>query len=96
MAERDPLAPNRALFNLGARLGSLEGYLYGEEKVEKHYLSGWMDNIAREFSSLPDGARREIAGDYALVWRKVESLVVKLYGDRDATALQIKGILNKT
>ena len=28
---------HRILFDLGARLGSLEGYLHGEEKVEKKY-----------------------------------------------------------
>ena len=32
------LSPNRLLFDFGSRLGSLEGYLYAEDKVDKSYL----------------------------------------------------------
>jgi hypothetical protein len=32
------LSANRLLFDLASRLGSLEGYLYAEEKVDKSYL----------------------------------------------------------
>ena len=95
MSERDSISVNRALFNLGARLGSLEGYLYAEEKVGKHYLPGWIENIQREFGGLPDETREGIARDYTEVWRKVEALVVELYGDQDSIALQVKEILKK-
>ncbi len=95
MAERDSMSVNRTLFDFGARLGSLEGYLYAEEKVEKKYLPNWIDNIAREFGSLPAEVRREIAKDYMEVWRKVEALLVRTYGDSDPTTLQVKGILKK-
>ena len=95
MAERDSMSVNRALFGLGARLGSLEGYLYAEEKVEKKYLPNWIENIAREFGSLPAEVRREIAKDYMEVWRNVEALLVRIYGDSDPTTLQVKGILKK-
>ena len=57
MAEHDSMSGNRTLFDLGARLGSLEGYLYAEEKVEKKYLPNWMENIAREFGGLPAEVR---------------------------------------
>ena len=95
MAERDSMSVNRTLFDLGARLGSLEGYLYAEEKVEKKYLPNWTENIAREFGSLPAEVRREIAKDYMEVWRNVEALLVRIYGDSDPTTLQVKGILKK-
>ena len=95
MAERDSMSVNRTLFDFGARLGSLEGYLYAEEEVEKKYLPNWIDNIAREFGSLPAEVRREIAKDYMEVWRKVEALLVRTYGDSDPTTLQVKGILKK-
>jgi hypothetical protein len=32
------LPANRLLFDFAARLGSLEGYLYAEEKIDKSYL----------------------------------------------------------
>lgn len=89
------MSVNRTLFDLGARLGSLEGYLYAEEKVGKHYLPGWIENILREFGSLPAEVKEEIAKDYTEVWRKIEALLVRIYGDGDPTTLQIKGILKK-
>lgn len=96
MAERESMSVNRSLFDLGARLGSLEGYLYAEEKVEKNYLAGWIENIVREFASLSAEIRGEIEKDYREVWRKVEALLVRIYGDSDPTTLQVRGILKKT
>lgn len=95
MAERDSMSVNRTLFDLGARLGSLEGYLYAEEKVEKKYLAGWIENIVREFGSLPAEIGGEIAKDYGEVWKRVEALLVKIYGDRDLTTLRVGEILKK-
>ena len=46
------LSANRLLFDLASRLGSLEGYLYAEEKVDKSYLPNWIDNIDHEFEGL--------------------------------------------
>jgi len=95
MAERDSMSVNKTLFDLGARLGSLEGYLYAEERVEKSYLPGWIGNIEREFESLPAEVKSEIAWDYTEIWRKVEALLVKIYSDRDTATLQVKTILNR-
>ena len=93
MAERESMSANRTLFDLGARLGSLEGYLYAEEKVDKHYLPGWIGNIKREFEELPAQVRSEIARDYTEVWRKVEALLVRIYGDTDPTSIQVRALL---
>ncbi len=79
---------NQVIFNLGARLGSLEGYLYGEERVEKKYLAGWLQNIDKEFSRLPVETRSEIAGDYEEVIRKVVALLQKTFGDGDADTIR--------
>lgn len=81
---------NRVIFDLGARLGSLEGYLYGEERVEKKYLAGWLQNIDKEFSGLPVETRSEIAGDYEEVIRKVVALLQKTFGDGDAETIRCK------
>jgi len=81
---------NRVIFDLGARLGSLEGYLYGEEGVEKKYLAGWLQNIDNEFSELPVETQREIAGDYEEVIKKVVALLQKAYGDGDADTIRGK------
>jgi hypothetical protein len=83
------LSSTRQLFDLGSRLGSLEGYLYSEEKVDKSYLKNWLDNIEREFNQLPAGLKQEIEGDYLEILRKVEALLKRLYGDKDADTLQV-------
>ncbi len=58
------LSTNRLLFDLASRLGSLEGYLYAEQKVDKSYLPNWIDNIDHEFKSLSAEVRNEIQSDY--------------------------------
>ena len=89
MEKWQALSTNRRLFDLGSRLGSLEGYLYSEEKVDKSYLKNWLDNIEREFNQLPAGLKQEIEGDYLEILRKVEALLKRLYGDKDADTLQV-------
>ncbi|MBI2090300.1 MAG: hypothetical protein HYT78_16440 [Deltaproteobacteria bacterium] len=89
MEKWQALSTNRRLFDVGSRLGSLEGYLYSEEKVDKSYLKNWLDNIDREFNQLPPGLKQEIQGDYLEILRKVEALLKRLYGDKDADTLQV-------
>lgn len=89
MEKWQALSTNRRLFDVGSRLGSLEGYLYSEEKVDKGYLKNWLDNIHREFNQLPPGLKQEIEGDYLEILRKVEALLKRLYGDKDADTLQV-------
>jgi len=81
---------NQLIFDLGSRLGSLEGYLYSEEKVEKNYLPEWLNNINREFDSLPAEARIDIARDYLEVLKKVQALLHKLYGAEDDNSVRVK------
>ena len=83
---------HRILFDLGSRLGSLEGYLHGEEKVEKKYLAGWLQNIDRQFKSLPADVGTEVADDYAVILDKLSALLQKLYGEQDVDTLQIRAI----
>ncbi len=73
----------RSIFNLAARVGSLEGYLYVGKDVESRYLSGWLENINREFSELTHDARREISKDYLEVLRKITAYLERLYGEED-------------
>lgn len=95
MDKWEALSTNRRLFDLGSRLGSLEGYLYSEEKVDKSYLKNWLDNIDGEFNQLPPGLKQEIEGDYLEILRKVEALLKRLYGDKDADTLQVTGMIGR-
>lgn len=83
------LSLSRLLFDLASRLGSLEGYLYSEEKVEKGYLPGWLQNIEQEFQNLPEEVKKEIGPDYLELLTKVQTLLRKLYGEKDGNTLQV-------
>jgi hypothetical protein len=87
------LSINRLLFDLASRLGSLEGYLYAEEKVDTSYLPNWTENIDREFKSLPVEVRNEIQSDYVALLKKVRDLLGKAYGEQDANTARIDAML---
>jgi hypothetical protein len=88
------LSTNRLLFDLASRLGSLEGYLYAEEKVDTSYLPNWTENIDREFKILPLEVRNEIQSDYVAVLKKVRELLHKAYGDQDANTARIDAMFS--
>lgn len=94
MDKWEAMSNNRQIFDLGSRLGSLEGYLYSEEKVDKSYLKNWLQNIDREFNQLPPGLKQEIEADYLEILRKVEALLKRLYGDRDADTVKVTGMIS--
>jgi hypothetical protein len=87
------LSSNRLLFDLASRLGSLEGYLYAEEKVDRSYLPDWLVNISREFNCLSPQVREEIQADYLELLRKVGALLQKSYGERDPNTLKLAAMI---
>ena len=87
------LSANRLLFDLASRLGSLEGYLYAEDKVDKSYLPNWLGNIEREFDCLSADTRNEIGADYGELLRKVHALLRRLYGDQDGNTAKAAAMI---
>jgi hypothetical protein len=94
MDEFQSLSANRLLFDLASRLGSLEGYLYAEEKVDKSYLPNWIQNIDREFKTLSAEVRSEIQSDYLALLKKVRDLLHKAYGDQDPNIARIAALIS--
>ena len=94
MEKFQSLSANRLLFDLAARLGSLEGYLYAEEKVDKSYLPNWLQNIELEFHSLSTEMKNEIQPDYLALLKKVRDLLHKSYGAQDTNAVRIDTIIS--
>ena len=88
------LSAHSLLFDLASRLGSLEGYLYAEEKVDSSYLPNWLRNIEREFSCLSPEVRGEIEANYLELLRKVHALLRRLYGDQDTNAVQLAEMIS--
>jgi hypothetical protein len=95
MEKFQSLSANRLLFDFASRLGSLEGYLYAEEKVDKSYLPNWIDNIEHEFKNLSAEVRNEIQPDYLALLKKVRDLLHKAYGDQDANTAKIDAAISR-
>ena len=95
MPNWEEMSTNRRLFDLGARTGSLEGYLYTEDKVDKSYLKGWLENIGREFQSLPSPDSAEVKDDYTEVLMKIHALLKRLFGDQDPHALSVEKMIRE-
>ncbi|HEU4344166.1 MAG TPA: hypothetical protein VFU31_21630 [Candidatus Binatia bacterium] len=93
MQKSETLSANRLLFDVASRLGSLEGYLYCEEKVEKKYLPNWLQNVERKFSALPVGVSTEVQPDYLELLTKVHALLRRLYGDDDENTAKIAAMI---
>ena len=93
MDELQSLSANRLLFDLASRLGSLEGYLYAEEKIDRSYLPNWLMNVSREFNCLSPQVRDEIQPDYLELLRKVGALLQKSYGDQDPNTLKLAAMI---
>ena len=83
----------RLVFDLAARVGSLEGYLYVGKAVEAQYLPGWLENIDREFSELTPEVRKEISKDYLEVLRKIAAYLERLYGETDQNARRARAMV---
>jgi hypothetical protein len=90
------LSANRLLFDLGARLGSLEGYLYAGDKVDKNYLPNWLTNTAAAYGCLAPDVRRDIQGDYLALLHKVHNLLRDAYGSEDPNTVKIAALIALT
>jgi hypothetical protein len=88
------LPANCLLFDLASRLGSLEGYLHAEEKVDRSYLPNWLRNIEQEFSCLSPQVRTEIRPEYLQLLQKVFALLRKSYGDQDVNTLKLAAMIS--
>ena len=96
MEKFQSLTPHRLLFDLASRLGSLEGYLYAEEKVDKKYLPNWLSNIAVAYGCLAPEVRREIHGEYLALLHKVHNLLRDAYGSEDPNTVKISAMIAAT
>ncbi|MBN1104386.1 MAG: hypothetical protein JXL84_13295 [Deltaproteobacteria bacterium] len=50
----------REVYDFGAHAGSLEGYVYAWTGVDPEYLPRWVENLVKEYRSLPEGVVAEI------------------------------------
>ncbi|MDH3442343.1 MAG: hypothetical protein OEN50_00330 [Deltaproteobacteria bacterium] len=93
MEKFQSLSSHRLLFDLASRLGSLEGYLYAEEKVDKKYLPNWLRNIEAAYGCLSTDIRTEIRTDYLALLHKAHNLFRRAYGSNDANTVKIAAMI---
>jgi hypothetical protein len=93
MEKFSALSPQRLLFDLAARLGSLEGYLYAEEKVDKKYLPNWLRNIESAYACLAEDVQKEIHADYLALLHKAHNLLRASYGQDDPNTVKIAALI---
>lgn len=84
---------HKEVFELAAKLGSLEGYLYERPDAAPSYLPNWLGNIQRMYVSLPQGARADFQEQYGEVLGKVAEHLEKLAGPEDSNLLQVRRML---
>jgi len=90
------LSANQLLFDLAARMGSLEGYLYAEDKVEPKYLPNWLEHIDQEFNLLGLAVKNELRPDYLALLQKIHELLHKLYGCQDLNTMKVAAMISAT
>ncbi len=87
------LSANRLLFDLAARMGALEGYLYAEEKVDPKYLPNWLEHIDEEFKLLAVAVSDELQPDFLVLLRKIQDLLQKAYGSDDPNTMKVAAMI---
>jgi hypothetical protein len=90
------MSVSKALFDLGARVGSLEGYVYEGKTVAVHYLPGWVRNIEKEFLDLPSEAKSEILSGYREILSKIDTSLRALLPEDDPTLALLQKMISES
>lgn len=83
----------RDVFDLAAKLGCLEGYLYEQPEAAPQYLQNWLGNIQRMYNALPLQVQAEFLDRYLEVLGTASEHLEKLVGANDNNFLQVKQML---
>lgn len=83
----------REVFELAAKLGSLEGYVYERPDADPSYFPNWLGNIQRLYASLPQEARADFREQYQEVLTKVAGHLEKLAGPESGHLLRVREML---
>jgi hypothetical protein len=72
------------VYDLAAKAGALEGYVYPKEKVDLTYLPQWVDHLVNQYHRLPSEVREEFQGLFnGTIGRAIQSLLPKLGGEHE-------------
>ncbi|MDO8690172.1 MAG: hypothetical protein Q7R39_09235 [Dehalococcoidia bacterium] len=83
----------RDVFELAAKVGSMEGYLWERPDASSRYLPNWLGNLERMYASLPLEAQADCSPAYREVLSKAVEGMDKLLGPGDEIVLLAKRLL---
>jgi hypothetical protein len=64
------------VYDVAAKAGALEGYVYPKEKVDLNYLPRWVDHLVNQYHHLPSEVREEFQGLFnGTIGRAIQSLL---------------------
>ena len=83
----------RAIYDLAAKAGALEGYVYHQKNVDPGYLPAWTENLVNQYNALSTEIRAEIQeGCDETLGRAVQSLIPVLGEDHEVVK-KLKGLI---
>ncbi len=68
----------REVFDLAAKVGSLEGYLYVFPEEAPRYFTNWLGNIQRMYAALPKEVRDDCRSSFLETFGKAVEHMEKL------------------
>ena len=83
----------RDVFELAAKVGSLEGYLWDRPDASARYLPNWLGNLERMYASLTPEAQADCRPAYREVLAKAVEGMDKLLGPGDEIVVLAKRLL---
>ncbi len=81
------------VYDLAAKAGALEGYVYPKEKVDLNYLPKWVDHLVNQYQRLPSEVRAEFQVLLnGTIGRAIQSLLPNL-GEEHEVIKKLKSVI---
>jgi hypothetical protein len=85
---------HKEVYDLAAKAGALEGYVYPKEKVDLNYLPQWVDHLVNQYQGLPSEVRAEFQVLFdGTIGRTIQSLLPSL-GEGHEVIKKLKGVIS--
>jgi hypothetical protein len=84
----------KKIFDLAAKVGCLEGYLYPKDRVDTSYLPNWVDNINNMFIKLSENDKKTFKEEYERILKNIFSYCKEILAEDDPIVIKLKNMLD--
>lgn len=84
---------HKEVFDLAAKMGALEGWLYERPDASSRYFPAWLDNIERMHAALPREAQTDFQVHYRELLSKISEHMEKTFGAEAEHTQRVKRML---